>query len=47
MERADRWFGWQREVIERQVIVMRCTRCGERPPADRSKCKDCGASIAP
>lgn len=35
----------QREVIERQVIVMRCAHCGELTPVDLSKCKNCGASV--
>ncbi|HEX3477418.1 MAG TPA: hypothetical protein VHT91_20485, partial [Kofleriaceae bacterium] len=36
----------QREVIERQVIVMHCAHCGELTPVDLSKCKNCGASIS-
>lgn len=35
----------QREVIERQVIVMRCAHCGELTPVDLSRCKNCGASV--
>jgi len=39
--RGSRWNAW----IERQVIVMRCAHCGALAPVDRSKCKNCGASI--
>jgi hypothetical protein len=35
----------QREVIERQVIVMRCAHCGELTPVDLTRCKNCGASV--
>jgi rRNA maturation endonuclease Nob1 len=33
----------QREVIERQVVVMRCRFCKELTPAELSACKSCGA----
>ena len=35
-----------REVIERQIVVMRCAHCGELTPVDLSRCKNCGASIS-
>jgi hypothetical protein len=35
----------QREVIERQIIVMRCKYCNELTPVDMSRCKHCGAGL--
>ena len=35
----------QREVIERQIIVMRCKYCNELIPVDMSRCKHCGAGL--
>jgi hypothetical protein len=35
----------EREIIERQVLVMRCPYCKELTPVDLSDCRSCGARI--
>lgn len=37
--------GVQREVIERQILVVRCAHCSELTPADQHRCKHCGAAV--
>lgn len=35
----------EREVIERQVVVMRCRFCNQLTPAELTQCKSCGVMM--